>query len=189
MWRNRIARVVGALVLVGGVGLAMYLNFLYGLARSSECPDRLLPDITMSELAAVKERLDAYRLNPAPDAHLVLSDQEASFLLRDVLEFQVWIDTRGADVDVLLVRRDEDDACLTISFAGSLEVDDGVTMVVPDTLVIGEADLTGWTRNRRLVVPTALLSDQGKELLANIDYLTVEDDELRVRLKDRWGLW
>ena len=84
--------------------------------------------------------------------------------------------------------RDED-ACLTVSFSGAVQVDGGVPVVVPDMLVIGQADLTWWTAGRPMVVPAVLLSDEVEELLANVDHLVVEDGQLHIRLMDRWELW
>jgi hypothetical protein len=178
-----------ALGLAIGIASALYATWLWDRALSDGCDAWEVTDLSMGELIALKQRKDAYQHDPSPDAALELSGQEISFLMRDVLDYGVFVRFLDGDVDALVAIPGRN-GCYNVRFVGTVEVDEGVAVVVPRVLVVGEADLSGLVGGLRLVVRPEDLADPGvAESLQNTERLDIEGDRLRLRLSDPWQIW
>lgn len=189
VWGSRVARVGVVLVLVLVIGLTLYANHVLSQIRVGDCPDRAQPDVSMLTLVNLKHRLERYQVDPSVDAHLELTGPEASFLLHDLIIYEVWIGAEGDEVDALVVRR-QDEQCLTIHYQGGVQIQDGTLLLQPTSLIIGEADLTSWLSLGLSELPADWIPDPvAAKVLSNIHAMEVEDGTLHLQFTDRWSIW
>lgn len=190
-WRSRLARVGAALFVAIAVGLTMFgMDIWRQMNHSTECPEVRWVDLDVDDIVILKDRLQVYRLDPDPDAELTLDGNEATFLLRDLLPYDIDLVVDGEHVTAVVVRELEEEGCRAILFEGTLEVDDGTVRLEPDRLRVGDAELAGLLGPFSVRVSSSRLADEdAAELLANIQHLRVADGALHIRFDDRWSLW
>ncbi len=189
VWGSRAARIGAILALIIGISLALYVNHILRLARAGECPQLEPPDVTMLTLVKLKHRLEHYQVDPAVDARLSLSGQETSFLLHDLLAYEVRIEARGDQVEAVVVQH-VDEECLVIRYQGGVEIAHGTLLLEPTSLRVGEADLTGWLSLGSPGLEAEWIPDPAAaKIIANIRDLEVEEGTLHFQFVDRWSIW
>lgn len=193
VWRSRIAWIAAASVLSVGILGAVYLTALYGQAISDECETWEPIDLPIEDVIALKQRKDAYQDEPTADGALWLTSDEATFLLQDLTEYGVRLRFGDHEVDAIVVVPHAQ-GCYNVHFEGELRVVEGVALISPRTLRVGDADLTGWVVSEApwQVVPGDLpdwVDPQVGRALANTEQLSIEGGRVNLRLFDPYAIW
>lgn len=171
-----------AILVVGGGALA----WLYAQVAPGECRTLQRADLSIEEIIAIKQRVEAHQLDRS--APLRLSGREASFLLADTLRYPVHIAVDGSEVGAeLALPAGKAERCYHVDFHGSVVVEEAVAVVVPSRLVVGELDLSGWVGGRAVELGPDDLREHAGQLLARMRQLQVEDGHLLVDI-DMGGL-
>jgi len=171
------------------VGVALYANALYRQALQSECAHLPPAELSMEELIAVRKRVLAYQVDPAPDSMLELAGVEVGALFGEGESLTLRLAMRDdrAWVDLTLPT---EGGCWNLHFLGRMTVDDGSLTLIPDFLQVGDADLTAFVRDR----PWQLLAadvpdDRLRKMLRNTRKLQVQGGLLHIQLSNRWDVW
>jgi len=187
--RSWVVRGVAIGLAVAFVGLALYGNALYRRALADECVPLPPIDLTMDELIAVRKRVQAYQVDPAPEAALVLGAAEIGAVYGDgeSLTFRILMLGDRARIDLTLPT---EGGCWNVVYAGQVSVDKGLMTLIPDELKVGDTDLGPFVRHRRLTLRSEQVPDDTlSKLLGNTSTMWVEDGFLHVRLSNRWDVW
>jgi len=187
--RSWVVRGVAIGLAVAFVGLALYGNALYRSALQDECVPLPPADLTMDELIAVRKRVQAYQVDPAPDADLVLGAAEIAAVYGDgaSLTFRILMLGDRARIDLTLPT---EGGCWNVVYAGQVSVDDGLMTLIPDDLQVGDTDLGPFVRHRRLTVRSEQVPDATlSRMLGNMRMMWVKDGVLHVQLSNRWDVW
>lgn len=128
---------------IASAGLLGMAAFAWRSARADACG--ALPgaaSLGLREIGGLKSRFSTHGRHP--DAALVLSGAEATFLLREGLGWPV---TVSGSLDRLTMDGHlvHSTGCYAVHFAGSATVVGGVLYARPDELRIGDLSLTVWT--------------------------------------------
>lgn len=194
-----ILAIVGVLVGVGvGVGVGVAVGWQAAMQQSllsRRCVPLDEVDLEVDELVALKKRWKAYARSDAPDAALVLSTREATFLLR--AESELGLDLHGHGHKLrATVTVPAEGGCYNVEYTGGVSVTDGLAVLDVDELVIGGTDLSDLAGlggalggTRQAVSPEDLVDPRLSELLANVERLTVEDGALHIRFHDPGKVW
>lgn len=173
-------------VLVGltavGVGLVLAGGSAVQQAFAREC--RALPreDLSLAEMGQLRRLVDTYKSHP--DLPMVLTARQASFLLREEFELQVWISAE-AGVATLEARLPEDGWCWNVSFTGELSVEDAVATIRPDRMAIGDLSLSWLVAGAAWeVFPAQLAPPRAGELLSHLRRVRVVGDSFEVSVDD-----
>lgn len=194
------------LVGIGGVCLGIAVGAGVGIAvgwqvamqqslMSRQCETLDEVDLTVDELVALKRRWKAYIRSEEPDASLVLTTREATFLLR--AESDLGLDLTGkAERLEARVTVPADGGCYNVRFTGGVVVDDGLAVLDVDELVIGGTDLSDLAGlggalggSRQAISPDDLVDPHLSEMLANVEHLEVEGGDLHIRFVDPKKVW
>jgi hypothetical protein len=178
-WR---AWALGLLLVLGGVSALALL--LVRKIVATECAELPREDLSLGEMAQLRRRLDAYK--HSPEAPLVLSAREASFLVREQFEILAWIGIEGTEVH-LETRLPDDGRCLNVTFRGSLGMQERVAKVVPTSLWLGSLDLSWLVAGREMAVPESIVNVPGPkaaELFSHVISLEVAEGSVMVRVDD-----
>ena len=190
--RSRLLLVLGSsfviVVLLGSLGY----SFVHAQVYDDVCRPLSEIDLSLREMADINRRAQAYQLDPSRDAHLTLSSDEASFMLAQMVDFDV-LATVGQGRMALRASVPQPGGCVAIDTVGDLEISRRRVVFVPSSLRLGDLDVSG------LGIPVGALTYQPEDLasrhprlaehLANIESLVVEDNEVHVRLVDRYKLF
>ena len=186
---SRLVRYLALFGLLGTGTLVIGTAYFVSQATSLECEDLEQEDLSIDDIVSLKDRTQAYQREPSSEAWLELSGSEASFLLRDEAEYGLWLrpegDRLGARVTAPLRG-----ICYNIEYEGSLDVEEGTAVLVPERLVVGSLDITPLMGGREYRfeardVPDPVLARH----LQNTERLEVRDGLLRLRFMDRWSIW
>lgn len=188
MWRSPVARVVGALVASALIGSALYASWLYQRAWSEECAAWDKVDVSMEDLIRLRSEIRKYQQDPAPGAALVLTGDDVNVLLGEGRAFRMQAHFVGAEASLRLSLPQEE-GCYNIDYLGSLEVRDGVVLLQPRHLWIGDADVGFLVGSSIAIEAEQFPEDELSKLIGNMSSLTVEGGEVHVRFDNRWDLW
>ena len=176
----------GGLLVVAGV---FYVRSVYNSALSAECSNRPVVDLGMDEVISLRKRRRAYsRSRDASDVFEV-SGREASFILAGELDMGVWVEVREDRLVAHLTVPDPQ-GCYNIEYVGGIDVAEGSLRLVPDSLVVGEADFTSWFRLLDSVWGIDPVAHTAfEERVANIERLEVVNGRIRLQYRDRKVAW
>lgn len=153
------------------------------LARPAACQPMPMSDLSLDEMISVKRRIQAHERDPS--ATMALTGAEASFLLRDNLNYPVQIAVHEDTVSARLALPDETGRCYNVAFEGHVDVRDGVAHVVPASLVVGDLDLTPMLAGTSMAIdPRDVTSEHVRALLSHVRVLEIVDGHLVVRIDD-----
>ncbi len=190
--RSPLTQGLVGLVAAGSIMSAIYGTWIYRLALSPECAEVQKVDLSMDEIIALKRRRERYQRNPLPDAHLELTGSELSFLLRNkAYAFKIYLELFDNEVTVRGSLPREQGGCYNLAFHGRMTVVQGVARMHPNSLVIGEADLTSWanwyTGDEGILLFSKDMPDpRSADLLANITSMRIEAGMAIVQVRDRY---
>ena len=185
LWTRFFAGVVvGVLGTVASL-LAVVLG-VRSLATSEGCATLPREELTVAEMVALRQRVDAYQADPSEP--LAFSARETSFVVREVLGVPAWVSVRGSDVTAEF-RIPTGDRCYDVSFTGAFDVTDGVAYVVPSALVVGRLDLSSVAAGRRIALePAHVEQARARDLLGHVVTLWVADDHVNLHVDDPLAL-
>lgn len=180
--------------IVVGVGIGWWVGTRTPLL-SRACLPLEAVDLDVPEIVGLKDRWKTYVRSPDPDAHLVLSMREATFLLAAESNVGLVLEGEGERVRATVTIPAEG-GCYNVRYFGGMQVHDGLAILDPEELKIGSTDLSQLSglggalgRTRPSVSPEDLENPRLRELLANIEDLSIEDGQVRVRFIDPSLVW
>jgi hypothetical protein len=186
-WRPRLAAAAVALPLGAAVAAALFAAKLYTGAASSSCEQWPAAELDMDTLKSMKARLDAYRADARPDAEMTLTGAELTALLQGEVPYSVLIQVIGDRTADVTIAAAAEEGCYNIHYRGSVAVVDGMLVLVPEALRVGDSDLgwmvSGWTWS---LDPNTWLGGEGASAVGKLESLSVRDGVLALRLRDRW---
>jgi hypothetical protein len=199
LFRRRSTWVALVLVgLLGGLALGVGVGWRAAMERSlvsRRCADLPEVDLSVDAIVALKERWRRYTHSDDPDAHLVLSPREASFLLRGESDVGVFLEGAGADLHAELTVPVEE-GCYNVDFTGTLEIRRGLAVFDISRLEVGGQDLSGLTglggalgSPRQALGPDDVEDPDIRAALANIEDLFIRDGAIHVRFVDPSAVW
>jgi hypothetical protein len=186
---GELRRILGTRAARWGLGLAGLLavaglgvtGWVLSEARSSECAIAQHDPLSMDELIDVKKRFTAYKRNP--EAGLTLTGAELSMLLEDRADVPVYVDVQGTSLHAEVAVPASDNQCYPIRFSGTLEVDQGVAAVIPDSLVIGSVDLSSLASGVRMeLMPEHMPTAKSALFLQQTAAASVDGGQMKVEL-------
>lgn len=187
VWQNRLARAAAVLLLVLLIVLPLGASSLFSRLGAPSCQEIEHVDLPIEEVIEMKERKEAYQLDPQ-ESFLALSGDELSFLIRDMYDFsaRIWFYEGKLRMDAAVPRGR---ICYNITFLGEIEVQERRLIVMPEQLVVGEVDLTALGLAGPFEFGSADVEDgQLAEALDNTRAAQVVGERLRVELYDPWQL-
>jgi hypothetical protein len=154
-----------------------------GLLVGDRCSAVPEVELSMAELASLRERTRAYRQDPG--APLDLSADELSWVVSEQYHTPSRFTVAGSQVTIER-QLAFDGGCVDFSFTGQLEIHDGRVDARPKRLAIA-----GWTLpmgdHSKLELSVDDASEQDEELtrlIGAIDELEVRDEHFYVQLSD-----
>lgn len=166
----------GLVAALGGLAVVFVVQ-----ARSTECAIRQHPPLSMQELIDVRRRFDAYR--ERPDAGLQLTGEELSMLLE--AEVPMFVEVTGQYVNAQVALPSGEGRCWPVDFQGELTVADGVAFLIPESLRIGQVDLTPITRGMRLeLLPEHMPTSRAASFLRQTRSASVSSGQMVVELAE-----
>lgn len=161
---------------------------LYGFAAAGDCGQLPREDLSLREMADLRNLIDAYKVDDTP---LALTARQASFLLREELKVPAWLEIVGATVRVeARLPNGPPERCWSVTYRGTFQVEGGHAYVVPDLVRIGRLDLGWWLAEQRMELPEVVVVAGGPkftEFFSHVESLQVADGGLTLQLDDpRW---
>jgi hypothetical protein len=191
VWRSRIAWAIVASGVSVAILLALAATWAAHQLRSPECSTWEVPELGFDAIVALKRQADRLQQQPSPDLVLTLSEAEANFVLRELLGLESRVTLRGSVIVLdLSVPRDHD--CYNIAFSGNAKVRQGMLIVEPVVLRIGDMDVARFLPRRFGLTPRelrGLLDEQWLGYLDGTERLDVRDGRVQVRLRDYDAFW
>lgn len=182
----------GVLLVVFGMAAALLGNDMAQRAAADSCDDWPIVDLTMREVIDIKQRGKQYKRDPDPEASMSMFAEEVTFLLRDLLDFQVWLHL-DRESFLLHMTWPRADVCYNIDATGTVSALDGVAEVHIDELTVGDLVLTPVLGDRTYVVTPERLEDWGQPAigrkLRQTTKLWIESSQVHFRLADRSDLY
>lgn len=187
VWGNRLARVASIVAMAVLVTGALGVSTVYRAMFSSTCQEIEYVDLPIELVIDVKQRKEAYQLDPAGN-QLALSGDELSFLVRGMYAFKIriWFAEGQTRVMGAFPR---DTGCYNVDAIGDLTIESGVLTFDADQLVVGEIDLaTFGLGGPWRVTPEDVQQATLRDALANTRVGVVEREQIRLELFDPWRL-
>jgi len=185
MARSRFLRGLGVGVLVTLAMLTLASSYVWSLALSDACQELERVDLSIEEMVALKKKVDdAVREGSNV---VILTGPETSFVLREFLRLPVFIEVGEGQVG-LQAAWPRDEQCYNVAFRGELAIVDGVAFLHPQTLMVGELDLSWWLGDTIEVSPMALTDDDTVALLDHLQRVEVDGEHVRVEVDDLQAL-
>lgn len=180
---GRVVVAACALLLVaGGAGA----GWAWSRLRTGACVDLPPGDLSITEMASIKRRLD--RHERGADEALELTEREVNFILRDALALPVRLGLHGDRLE-LQFSEPRNGRCTRVEFRGRVHVAEGVAQLAPEYLMVGTLDLSALASVRRWAIRPAHVDGAASEVLAHTAALHVEEGLLHVELNDPGDLW
>ncbi|TNE84219.1 MAG: hypothetical protein EP330_30325 [Deltaproteobacteria bacterium] len=190
--RERVALVLGAIVVTLLLTGTMGYSYVHAQVYDDVCRPVTEVDLSLTEMADINRRAQDYQSDPRREAHLELESDEASFVLAQLVDFDERIRVWNGQV-AIQASVPRPGGCVLVDAQGELRVNQQVATFTPHTVRLGDLDVTG------LGVPVGSVSWEPADLedefprlaaqLANVDSLEIVDDQVHVRLVDRYKLF
>jgi hypothetical protein len=159
---------------------------VWTVAVSDECAPLQHADLTLRQIGDLKHRVEAHEADESGE--LVLSGEEASFLIADNLHYPIWMTLDGSNVVATLALQDNG-RCYNVEFEGQINIEDGVANIVPDLLVVGGLDLTRVTGTQDFdLEPDDLKSPHAQRLLSQTRHLQIRDSHMHIMVSNLGSL-
>lgn len=156
-------------------------SWLWSLALDDACRPIERVDLTIEEMVDLKLKVDASEREGSSE--LVLSGEEASFVLREHLRLPVYLEVHGDEV-ALRAAVPYDEQCYNVAYRGGLAVEHGIATATPTELVVGELDLAGWLGPSVEVQP-GWLEGEARELMKDhVEHVRIEAGQVFVKVDD-----
>jgi len=170
---------VGVLVLLG-VG-TLGSSWVWSQALQDDCQTLQRVDLSIEEMVDLKLKVD--ESERAGSSELVLSAEEASFVLREHLRLPVYFALEGDDVVFqAAVKRDEQ--CYNLDYRGGLAIEQGVTTVEPRHLMVGDLDLGTWVGDSVSLEPDWIGGEAQQLLEEHVEHVRIEKGQVIVKVDD-----
>jgi len=161
--------------------LTVIASWLWGQMLQPTCREVPRPDLSLQEMVDVKLKVDdAEREGSAP---FRLSGREASFMLRDVLRLPMHVELDDGEVHLKASLPYHDD-CYNIDYVGGALLEDGVAHLHPTRFQIGDLDVSSWVDGATEVSTLGWISPEAVELLAHVESLRIENDQVVIDVDD-----
>jgi len=157
------------------------VGWAWSMASQPGCVELQRADLSLSEMVEVKLKVDeSERAGSSP---LEFSGRETSFLMREVLQLPVFVDVSGDEM-VVQAAIAREDYCYNVDFRGEVTVTNGVAVVRPTRVRIGDLDLSRWVNGAWSLGPVLLGDSSAGELMSHLERLEVHADRVSIKVDD-----
>ena len=191
VWRSRRVRIVMSLALLVMLMVFGSWIWVWSASKSETCRTIVVPEMDFDSVMSLRARKSAYQRSRELTPWLELSPEEMTYLLSQSRgPVRIGMTAIGATSLKVQIGYPVKDGCYNIDLEGSVSVDDGRLVVLPQRVVVGGYDLTWMSYFSDIEVSPSDIPDSDiSAQLENTRAMRVEDGALRLRLKDRSLRW
>jgi hypothetical protein len=191
-WTQRLLLGGGALLVTALILGALAINRTWSRAFYSQCEPLADAPLEIPQIVDLKQRERAYQASTDDDAMLAVTAYETTALMRGETDASFELEIRGEKAIVHAIMPVEG-GCYDVRYEGTAAIEDRTVIVTPDSLVVGEADLTWWVAGRTFRFDRddldGYIEPKALDALDNAERVELRDGQVWLRLYDPWKLW
>ena len=171
-----------SLVFVLGSSLGFYaVSKLY----QDECDETAYGTLSAQEMAHLNRMVENYAIGPLQKAPLRLSTSELDFFMHEVMSIPTRTEIIGNNV-LWVGDFSSDRGCVRVVFEGRIRVLNGVLLLQPNRLDLGDLHLGGVLAGKTIRLRNIWFASQGfNDYLANIIELKFSGEHVDLTFKNR----
>ena len=169
-------------LLIAGLG---GWSWFWQAALSEECREVGVRAFTVEEIKGIRQRKAQYQMSEELSPWLSLSAEEVTFFISEFSDVSLQMQAMGDQVEAQL-GYPWGEGCYNIDYSGTAEIENGVLVLNPSTLVIGGYNLSWLVGMRTFTYTSGDVADPLlRRRLGNMRAMRVTDGRFQFRIKNR----